>query len=245
MSERRTSDHGIPTTDAPPEVGHYRNPSLLAALTVLMALLSLMALSGTTLWFVPWLTVLLGIVTLRSLAIHPEKMGRRPVLAALALAIFLGTFGPARYYSRRVWLESKAKDYASQWLELVRKNQLDEAYQLHILRKNRIEKNLSFDEYYKETPGIKVDFNEFFDGDALRTLVMHRKTAKIRYDGVYDFFPKLDFDLVALRYVVDYEQDGETRHLPLYVEIVRDGVAFQGAHDWFVGRVEVPLEKSI
>ena len=237
-------ENAVRTSDAPPEVGQYRNPSLLAMTTVVLGLLSLAALSGTMLWFVPWITLVLGGITLRVLSVHPEKMGRRPVLIAMTLAMFVGTLGPARYYSRRYWLESKAKEFASNWLDLVRTDKLNTAFQLHIPRQQRIERDVTFDQYYEDKPSMKVDFDEFFSDQALQTLIRHGETAKITYTGSSDFEPQAGFDVVTVRYAIEFKDDGKTQRVPVFLQMVRDGKEFQGNYDWYVGHVGIPRDRG-
>jgi len=243
MIEPSESEYIGPTSDAPSEVRQYRNPSLLAGVTAVLGLLSLTALTSTSLWFIPWVTVMLGIIVLRTLARHPEKMGRRPVIVALVLAVFVGTLAPAKLYSRQMWLQTKAKGYAQKWFDLVTNNKLDLAFQLHVPRSQRIERSMSFDQYYQDTPGIKVEYDAFFSGEAVQNVVHHAQTATLTYAGLAGFFPESGFDAITLRYLLKSD-DTETTAKTIQIEVVRDAQPIDGVHDWYIGRVEYPPADS-
>ena len=113
------------------ELGEYRSLQSLAVLTLVLGILSCLALFRTMFWIVPLVTLILGVIALRLLAANPEKIGRKAAIWGMALALLFGAWAPSRYFSRQWWLAGQARTYADAWMELVQQKKLKEAHQLH------------------------------------------------------------------------------------------------------------------
>ena len=74
--------------------------NLWSVVTLALGALGFLALLRPVFWIVPLMAIVIGLVSLRSLATHPEQIGRRAVLVGLAVAVFFGAWASTRYFSR-------------------------------------------------------------------------------------------------------------------------------------------------
>lgn len=221
-------------------VARYQSPNVWSLVTAALGVLSLLALIQPVFWIVPLLAVVIGLVALRSLAEHPEQIGRRAVLVGLALAVFFGAWASTRYFSRREWLTREARERADAWLELVRTKQLQEAHQLQTRFAERWTADVSMDEVFPQSERMQVDYLTQFESEPLRTLAALPGEPRVEFERSEDYEPSRNLDTVTLRYRVFYEKRGREQVLPILV-VMRRQIDYQsGGYDWYVSRVLDP-----
>lgn len=116
----------------------YRSLSMWAIFAFIASLLSAVSLISVLLWFVPVVAILIGLFALRAINRRPESLtGSGLVLAGMAIAAFFLAMAPVRSAMRRSWLESQAKTYSIEWLEMVREGRASEAYHLTLAPASR------------------------------------------------------------------------------------------------------------
>ncbi len=221
----------------PSEVGQLieaRSPHFLAVLTLVLGLLSFVALFH--LWFVvvPLLTLAFGVSALRSLAANPEKIGDKAVMFGMVLAMFFGTWASVHYWSRQHYLLGIARNYADDWVELVRQKKKYEAYELHLSKYERAPKEESFEEFIRKEPRAQRNLDAFFGSEALRTILSLSGDVRIEFDRRTDYATTPHSDTVVLRYVATYEDKGRQRELPFLVVMKRDLDRGSGDYCWRV-----------
>ncbi len=220
-SDASTRADKAPVTDLPPDAVEYRPLSLLAVVTVLFGLISILSFLTPVLWFLALPPILLGALTLRVLAKHPEKVGRKGVLAAIGIAIFFGLLGPAHHYSHQWWVVRNGRQFADQWLEMVQKGELDQAYQLHLVRSKRIKSDMTFKRFFTDFPDLKPERQAFFAIEPIKTIVAHREDLSLEYQYGEVAQSTDKYDLVCFVYLATFQDGQDQRTLPLDVKFIR------------------------
>lgn len=229
--------HPDPRSDAVSGEGEYRTLHALSVVTMVSGGLCFLALFKPIFWVVPLVVIVLGIASLRALATQPEKVGRSAALIGLALAIFFGSWGASRYFSRQQWLARHARQYGDAWVELVRTKQLRQAHQLHLRAGQRIAPGVTMDDYYSKHPYAQSNYDSLFNRDPLRTFAELTGDVRVELERVDRYEQQLHADSVTLRYRVIYERLGRERVLPLLVVLRREIDRSTGDHEWFVSEV--------
>ena len=239
------------TTDGLPEADsidrEYRSVHPIAVLTIVSSIFVPLALLTEVLWIAPVITVVFGVFALRFLANAPEKIGRKGVLVALALAVFFGSWAPARYFSRQQWLYQKARGYADAWLELVQQQKLYKAHQLHLHWSQRVAEGVSLDDFYSKLPYTDNEFYTFFETTALKAI-----TGLKEHDGTIEFYRAFGYeryssrDIVELQYLVEFEHENRREKITIYIMMARQLDVASGDRQWRVDRVDTDdLESGV
>jgi hypothetical protein len=211
-----------------------RSPHFLAVLTLVLGLLSFLALFHPWLVIVPLLTLAFGISALWSLAANPEKIGRQAVFVGMTLAMFFGTWAPVRTWARQYHLVGIARTYADSWVELVRQQKKREAHQLHMIKIQRVPQGESVEEYYRKMPYVQMELDRFFGTEPLRSLLTLPSDARIEFERQTEFTTERHSDTVALRYVARFEDKGRQRETPFRVFMKRILDNDSGEYVWSV-----------
>lgn len=231
MNSDKYADPGLDD----PEMSHdYRAPQPLAIMTLVLGCLSFLALLRTGLWVFPLVTLVLGVVSLRTLAANPERIGRKAAWLGILLAAFFLTWAATYHYVRESWLVGHARQYADAWIELIQEQKLKEAHQLHVSRGKRAKAGSSLDEFYASERYAQSDFEAFFDKVPLKELVQFAPRAQFVFDGSRDRLSDLYTERVVLRYLARYEDQGKQREMPLRVLMLRTIDQSTGDYFWEV-----------
>jgi hypothetical protein len=229
-----TDAYADPAANEPGASHEYHSPQPLAIITLALGLLSFLALFRTTLWIFPIVTLVLGLVSLRTLAGQTEKIGRKAAVAGMVLAVFFWGWAAAYDIVREQWLIGHAREYADAWLELLQQQKLREAHQLHVSRGKRAEGNISLEEFYKKQRYAQSDFESFYDKEPLKDIAEFAPHAKFTYDGSRDRVSDPYSERVVLRYIATYDSHGQARTLPFRVLLLRRVDLSTGDHYWEV-----------
>jgi hypothetical protein len=114
-----------------PELENYRPLSPLAVIACLAALASSLAVVHPLLWIIPVVAAALAVSAIVRLSSpHSRYGGRSAAIAALCLAALIGSYAPARTFSRDRQLYAEARSKIDEWLALVQQGRVHEAHQL-------------------------------------------------------------------------------------------------------------------
>ena len=227
-----------PRRGKPPSWREYRSLQSLAVLTLVLGILSCLALFQTMFWIVPLATLILGVTALRLLSADPEKIGRQAAIWGMALALLFGAWAPSRYFSRQWWLAGQARAYADAWMELVQQKKLKEAHQLHGDRDRRADEGVTLDEYYRNDSSAQSNYDAFFAAEPLKTFSELTGAVQVEFERTEGYESSLGSDNVAVRYRVTYDRNGRQRVLPIRVILKRKLAGRTGDHQWFVEAVQ-------
>jgi len=220
------------------EFGESRSPHPLAVATLVLGLLSFLALFSTMFWIVPLVTLIFGVIALWSLAASSERIGRRAALCGMTLALLFGAWAPCRYFSRNAWLVGQARAYADDWLELVRQKKLQEAHQLHGRGNQRAAEGTSLEEFYRNDSQGEGDYQMFFAREPLSTFVELPGPVQVEFKKIDLLLSYQGSDSVVLCYDVMYDRDGRQAVLPMRVVLKREPEFETGDFQWFVEGVQ-------
>ncbi len=229
-----TDTYADPGLDEPETSHEYRAPQPLAILTLLLGCLSFLALFRTTLWVFPVVALVLGVVSLRSLAANPERIGRKAAWLGMLLAAFFLTWAATYHYVREAWLVSHARQYADSWLDLLKQQELKEAHQLHVSRGKRAEAGSSLEDFYKKQRYAQSDFESFYDKEPLKEVVQFAPHAQFVFDSSRDRVSDVHTERIVLRYLARYEEQGKTKEMPLRLLMLRTIDLSTGDYYWEV-----------
>jgi hypothetical protein len=214
-----------------------RSPHYLAVLTLVLGLLSFLALFHPSLVIVPLVTLTFGVSALWSLAANPEKLGRKAVLIGMTLAMFFGAWAPVRNLVRQRYLDRIARTYADAWVELIRQKKKYEAHQLHVGKSQRPSQGESVEEYYRKLPYAQIELERFFEKEPLGSLLALPENARIEFDRRTEFTMERTSDSIVLRYVAKFDDKGRQRELPFRVYMRRNLEPDSGDYSWLVDGV--------
>ncbi len=220
----------------------YRIVSRLAMVSLVLAILSSLALLRPLLWIVPPTAAALAVCALASISRRSSELsGRAVALAALAIALIMGFWAPTRHFSRQHYLSRQAAQFSREWLELLRQGRLYDAHQLHLSLKNRSPATASLEEEYanrdtpddvaaRHSPGgyyppVKLGdaYDTFFAQETPKRLAELGERAQyhfLRTDRVTSDKSR-HADAVQTRYRVDYEEGGQPHSFQIHVLVVR------------------------
>lgn len=217
---------------AEPSTG--RSLQTLAVVTLVLGLLSPLALVRTLFWVIPLVAVILGVISLRSLATHPEKCGRKVAICGMLLALLFGAWGPSRYYTRHKWLFDEARDYADAWMYLIQQRKFYEAHQLHGTRGQRAAEDVSLEEHYRSDKEGQRNYYMFFGAGPLEAIAQSAGPIEAHFEQLESQETNKGIDQVVLRYRVSIEDRGRRREIPLRVILRRAPDGETDDHQWYV-----------
>lgn len=221
----------------------YRSISLAAVLALLFGCASALALVHPFLWVVPVVAVVTAIFALRGIAREGANLtGRGLAIMGLVLALFFGTWAPARIVTRQMHLYRQARPYADQWLELVRAGQLYEAHQLMKLAGERQKPGSSLEVFYTNSAEARKDLDHAFEMKPALTLRSQAENATYEYlggDGVSSEEGG-HIEFVSLRYLMRYEEHGLAKETPIRIVLQRGDSEEPGVFYWSIRAIVDP-----
>ncbi|MFW6169322.1 MAG: hypothetical protein ACODAD_02450 [Planctomycetota bacterium] len=234
MTQTSSENHDRPEYDLDPDIEFHGQPQALALITLALGLLSFLACFNTMFWGLPILALVLGPISLFTLARSPDKIGRKAALAGMLLAILFGSSTISRHVSRRLWVSEHARRYANLWLQRIQENKLKEAHQLHLPQAHRAATGGSLDKHYREQQPLQEELEGFYGSAPLKTFIEVAPRAKIEFVGQIGYQPAVSQDDVVLRYVARYQQNGESKELAMDLIMRRKAQFEQGISSWYL-----------
>lgn len=238
MTQTPNDDRAVPEYDPEPDIQFRGQPQVAALVTLALGLFSFLACFNTMFWSVPILTVILGPISLFTLARNPDKIGRKAALTGMFLAILVGSFTVTRHLSRQGWLAGEARQCADTWLERIQQNKLHEAHQLHLPQPQRAATGVSLEKHYNNgQPPLQEGFEGFYGAAPMKKLVEVAAAAKFEFVGRVGYRPDVSHDDVVLRYLARYKEDGEAKQLKMDICMRRSPETDDGMGSWHVYEV--------
>ncbi len=251
------------SADAEAEGERFRSFSRMAGLSIALGLLSSLVLVHPLFLFVPIIATVLAIVALKQIALRPGELTGRPVaLCGLILAMFFAGLGPTRAYMAHKLLLDDARRFSDRWVELVREGKLYEAYELHLRPPERQLPGSDFQQYYGILPKViekprmtPMEYSlgrlqprnailAFYAEAPLKQMVEAGPDAKIAFEEVTSIDRHRGTDIVALRYVMTYNEDGREETIRFHIEMRRNYNARSGGQWWHTADV-LPMYESL
>lgn len=234
------TDHASPAAAQPPDLPPYRAVSPLSIVACLLAVTSALALVHPVLWCVPVVAVAVALAALRSIARQPDTLvGRQAALAALAIAVFFGTWAPAQLTVRRIVIPRHARQFAEYWLSLLCEGRVYEAHQWTEDPSYRVPADVDLREFYQSDSDAKQRLEEYLSNEPVRSLVRLGREAQPLFVRTVDVEGGGKSSLAVLIYDVRSPQKPT---VPLTIQIAVERTAGSGGKppQWRVDRVGLP-----
>lgn len=154
------------------ELQRYRSLSALAVVSLLLGLLSFIAIAHPAAWLFPAIAVFFSTIALVRITRRQEELtGRGLAVAGLMLGLFFLACAPARYFGDRWMLQSQARGLTDSWFADLRAGNLNQAHQATLEIRYRQPEGTALDEYYEVDLEAKNERDAFFNRDVPRKLV--------------------------------------------------------------------------
>ncbi len=115
-------------SEATEDLSSYRPLSKTALLAFVIAIISIISLSGLVLAWLPFVGIALSLVAIFTLKRNDELAGKGLAYSALVLSVVFVAWVPTSVVTHRVWVVHNAKKFCGDWLELVREDDIDTAF---------------------------------------------------------------------------------------------------------------------
>jgi hypothetical protein len=194
-----------------------------------LGILSAVALAGPILWFVPVFAATVAIIALRKIGVSDRRLsGWHIALLGLLLAIFFGIAGPARFISRRYYLETRAARFADKFMELLQQNKPLAAFQLTLPA--GVRKPLTADQTEPDTKDAKVQkaYTEFLKLATLKSLLEDGQQTKVELSSAILATSDDARDDVIVYYRIRFPSDSAVKTTNVFMDVAR-GLAY-GSH---------------
>jgi len=230
------------STDAV-EIAEYPPVSRQAIVALLLGLVSFAAIFSQVMWILPLGGVIVALTALRSIARSERAMiGRRAALIGLALSLLFGVWAPVHYYVRWEILSRQSREHAKHWFAYIQKGQLYHAHQLRLPREERQKPDVNLPEYYDQNEEVDIDFREFRKMPCVQEIVKAGSALRVRYvrDEGYKYESTFHSksDVVTQRFVLEFDDQGTPRTLPVTIKMVHVREPNKPEDYWFVRSCE-------
>lgn len=222
-----------------PDSSEYRSLSGLAVGSLVLGLLSSLALIHIVLWIIPVIALILAGFALRH-ARRTETGGEWAARAAIFLALIFGVWGVSQLVLSDWILKAKAHKLGDAWMKLVEKGQLKLAHQWTLTPSSRVQDLSLLDLYYEGQNEGSKSFNKFLEKGEMATLAKLPEGTKITFRSFDEWLKDGNQHLARLRYRVS--SPGQEREVVLVV--MREREAESRSIRWRVMAVEAPGESS-
>jgi hypothetical protein len=191
------------STAAEGDIVGYSAISPAAIVALVLGLASFFAI-GNLLWLIlPALAIVAALMALAQIARSDGSIsGRWAAVAGLSLALLFASTSIARSVSRAMHLRSSARTLADEWLELVRRGQLEQAHQWHLPAEERQNPGVSLAQFYHDSKPAKEALDSFFQTSPLSHVVAAPPEAKLQFDRVVEQLSLEKNDRVAMLYTL-------------------------------------------
>lgn len=219
------------------EIEDEKQTSRLAIAALVGGLASILALATPIFWVIPGLAALLAIVALRTIQANSDTMqGRGAAIVGLALACFLGTFGPVRHMTRQHRLYSQSRELATSWIDLVRDGKLREAEQLRHAFHERATADSDLAQHYEKEQN-KMMFEAFKMQSPVAELIRWGRDCDVRFVSNEYMQSTGLYDAVAQRFDIVKQHQGREVVVKIELAMRRQFFPAAGEARWQVDDV--------
>lgn len=242
MASPVSHDYSSATPDAPDTI-EYLPICRMAVVACVLGCLSVFALLGRFFWIVPITSLVLSILAQLQMKRAPEPMaGRRAVILGVFAALFFGGWAVSNFYFWRNWLGSEAEKNLLAWSELMAEERFEDAFQLTLPKLRRGELPLSPPNHSGQggaNPHNAFPLEDFLNRDSTKLIRRAGPNAKWRIEKLLSIESYGKSEMISLRVVLQWTEQGQAESAPLFVVMERDrDHAFLGEAFWRVEKVE-------
>jgi|GEM_PF-5270317 hypothetical protein len=234
----------------------YKSLNVIAVLAFLLSLVTPIALMNVFFGgFIAFPAIVLSLSSLSSINKNIDtQTGKSWAVAGLLIASFFASFGMARHFSRKSTLAGLAHNCAGEFLDHLKKGELYSAHQLMIHPHERRHPNVSFELFYEKNPAAKKSKESVQSRYPLSQIIAvidstkestgqneSRGDVQFEYVGVTELFEELGWEVIILRFRMNYVEQTQNKTLPFDIMVGRQETK-NGQAEWKIQSVTSPDE---
>ncbi len=198
----------------------YQAVERWAFVSLLMGLLSPVALWAPLMWFVPILGWLSGAVALARIRSEPGRPGRALVLVGLALSTFFIVVPAARMVSARILLAGQPRPVADKFLEHLREGSPEKALMLQWVPdyRNGVGNDLWL--FFCSDSEAKANLQKFVNRPMIRILLALGEDAQVRYYKTTSVGFAGDLAQVEYQYSITFTDEDDQKKKTFFIGIL-------------------------
>ncbi|MFT5525138.1 MAG: hypothetical protein ACI9G1_006109 [Pirellulaceae bacterium] len=239
-------------------IQEYKSLNVLAPVAFLISLVSPVALLNVFIGcVVAFPAIVLSLTTISSINKNSDtQTGKNLAIAGLLISSFFVAMGMGWHFSRTSTLTDIAKKCADQFIKHIEKGELYSAHQLMLHRHERRHPNVPFELFYEKNPVAKKNKESIQSRYPLSQLIAiidsteesspageSRSNVSFKYVGVSEVFEEMEWEVVILRYEMNYTEQSQNKTLPFDIMIGRQQTA-EGQAEWKIQSVTSPVESK-
>jgi hypothetical protein len=201
------------TSEQEPHVENYHPLCGLAVASLVLGILSPLAVINLYWVAAPLLSVVLALAALRRIrSSGGELSGRRLAVAALAIACFFATWAMSRDVGRRWILARDAREFCDAWLRQMVEGNVLEAYQWALDPGDRVAADVPLEAYYQRNEEAANNLEVYYGVLPFKADDKTSALREFRYLGTENVMTaETGEDLIVLRYELIHDVDGEPK----------------------------------
>jgi hypothetical protein len=227
-------------------VARYSAVSRPAILALFLGLASALALVSPILVIVPLAAAATAVVALRQISSSgAQYSGRWSATVGLCLAMLFAGWGLSREWTRQARLQEQARQFAEEWLQLVRDGKLQRAHQYMNPPGARLSSDAAIAEFYRTDAEAGEVMKSLFANEPLKTLSSMRSNGSVEFRALAGQSRRGFSDDVILQYTVRKSDSAEA--VPLWITATRVVDSISKNPGWRIGRAmgEPPTELGL
>lgn len=224
--------------DETTEGAEYHAVAPAAVGSLILGLLSPVALVGSLLWIVPALGIGLAALALRSIRNSKGDLaGRGTALIGLGLSMVSIAAAPAQMTFTRQHLAAAARPIVDAYFDFLRHGEPHKALQLTVPQTQRRVLNDLLWNHYAETKENREELEKFVASPVPRLILEYGEKCQARFYEINTVVPASDSDRIELVYAVTYP-DGESKKSFFVLVIVERRVLQSGEVSWRIANAQ-------
>ena len=194
--------------DETTEGSSYHAVSPAAVGSLVLGLLSPLALVGSLLWIIPAVGIGLAALALRAIRqSNGDLTGRATAYAGLALCTTFASAGPVKTAYTTYYLADAAKPIVEAWFDFLRHGEPQKALQLTTPSMQRRVLNDLLWDYYRSSPENRQELEKFVASPVPRLVLEYGEKCQVRFYEVSRVITGPSNDTIELVYAVTYPDE--------------------------------------
>jgi len=232
------------SSDQPESDASYRAISRPAIASLVLALMSPVALVLTPLIVIPAASIAVAVYALWAIRNSSQRpIGRGVAIAALFIGLVVFSIPVSEEVSYNWVVCRRARQHADTWLELIQKGQLRPAHQFAMHYELRAAEDVEdLDFLYDNNEDLQQQLQEYFAKKPISTVVDYGRIGTVNYLGLLEHLSTGKGDSVSLLYEMNYEIGGKSDSVKFKILLQRSAKFGPVAGIWQVQATAEPDE---
>jgi len=218
------------TLDGPMPVKDYRAVSVLGVASLVLGLISGVAVFSPILVVIPLVAAAVGGYSLWHIKANSDRLsGRWMAAVPLVLAPLFAGWGFSREYARREIFLAHAKEFTDDYLEILNRNEPYVAHQLRVQRKHRLDPKTNLQVAYQADETATSQMKMFLESSPSKEIMAAAPNVKFQFEEFVTHRHAGLTDVATLQYTYESPNSEKTR---FWINLRRDFNNYTGRADW-------------